>query len=157
MLQSAPQPAAPIGPRGRTLRIAMAIVGLVVVGIAAGVSGMAVLGLAGQDIDGPGSIHELRLVNGDLLVGEIVERNADAYVVRYPAVLQAAAALPASSAEPDFYVQALTAEPFNIAGPILVPRGHVVFIGRVGAGSALAAAWQRAVAPLGTLPSASPE
>jgi len=96
--------------------------------------------LRGDEIDGlapDGSLMEVHLTDGSVYLGAL-ESNGDSLTLTGPAVI-----VPGSTDQgtTTYAVEPLAGDPYSIAGPILVARDRVAFIGAVRAGSGIEGAY----------------
>jgi hypothetical protein len=104
-----------------------------------------------------GSVVELHLQNGEVLVGQLVSEDGDYLRLRSPASLTAPAGVPSPN-NVRWVVRMLRNDPFSIASDVLVPHDQIAFLGAVAAPSSLAAAYIQAAggAPAEVSPSTTP-
>ncbi len=87
------------------------------------------------------SLHQVHTVDGAVYLGRVSSIGAEALLLREPAVLRPA---DTDEGDPQFVVQALFADPYNIIGPVAIQRPQIVAVGSVAEGSGLADAYQQA-------------
>ncbi|MCI0583584.1 MAG: hypothetical protein L0227_11975 [Chloroflexi bacterium] len=125
---------------GRVLLVLVAAAVIALVGIRAGLWLVSPGPAAELTADGLAQIQ----TTSATYVGRIVDDDGAYLRVADPAIIRP------ESGEPDarLLVQLLTAEPFNVAGEILIGREQVVLVGAVAAGSGLETAYRQATGDL---------
>ena len=99
-----------------------------------------------------GSLIEVHLTDGTVYLGDLVGDEGGYLRLEAPAVV-----LPetAEGGAASYRVTALTADPYGLVGPVIIPREQATLIGAVAAGSSIEGAYLDAMS--GAQPSPSPE
>lgn len=129
------------------------IVALLLIGIAIGTRILApdpVGGLAAT-----GGVQQVRVNGGAVYVG-VVTKSGDGYIrIGNPATIRQGPAADGASPGPGLVVEALTIEPYDIAGDLVVPIDSIEWAASVRPGSGLETAYRQATGAA-PAPSASP-
>lgn len=133
-----------------TIRTALVIVALAALAAVGLLIGSLVRPVGPTSLAPSGSLIEVHTTDGTVYLGDLVD-DADGYLrLEAPAVV-----LPEAAAEAASYrVVPLSADPYGLVGPVIVPREQAMLIGAVAAGSSIERAYLDAVG--GAAPSASP-
>lgn len=105
----------------------------------------------------PGAVQQVRVSSGAVYVGRIAGSGDDVLQLAEPAVVRQADAGPSagSSAAPRLVVEALTVEPYDSGGALMIPITSVEWVGTIRPGSGLEAAYRQALAAAAGAPAAS--
>ncbi len=90
-----------------------------------------------------GDLHEIQLVNGQVFVGEVVQRGPDQLRLRDGAIVRQVPG--AAGSQADFVVQALSADPYGIQGDVSIAMEQLISVGVVDDASSLAGAYRQAL------------
>jgi hypothetical protein len=127
------------------------LVALLVIGVMIGTRLLAPNPITG--LATPGTVQQVGVAGGAVYVGRIVSSDGDYLRIAEPATIRQSDAAPGASAGPPLVVQALTVEPYDAAGELVVPISSVAWVTTVRPGSGLDTAYHQAVA---TVPGSSP-
>ena len=90
-----------------------------------------------------GDLHEIQLVNGQVFIGQVVQRGPEQLRLRDGAVVRQVSS--ADGSQTDFVVQALFADPYGLRGDVAIAIDQLISVGVVDEGSNLAGAYRRAL------------
>lgn len=135
-----------------------------VIGIIAGLAGFGALLLVGVAIGSrllapdpisglatPGTVQQVRVSSGAVYVGRIVSSGGEYLRIADPATIRQGDAAAGASPGPRLVVEALTVEPYDTGGELVIPIASVEWVTTVRPGSGLEAAYRQAT---GTVPAA---
>lgn len=104
-----------------------------------------------------GAIQQVRVNSGAVYVGRIAGSGGSYIQIAEAAIVrQADAAGPASSSAPRLVVEALTIEPYDVTGLLLIPVASVEWVTTIRPGSGLDAAYRQAITGAAASPGGSP-
>lgn len=131
-------------PAMRSFGMALLMVGAVALGIFLGMRlGGTLLSDPMGDALAGSELHQVYTVNGTVYLGEIRSRGANEMRLDRPALVRQASG--DGSGAGGVFVQALLADPYDIAGSIAIRYEQVVMVGSVDPESQLAAAYRQAI------------
>lgn len=103
-----------------------------------------------------GAIQQVGLRTGAVYVGRVIGADGGYVRVADPAIIRQTGADSSASAAPRLVVEGLTAEPYDVAGELVIPVESIEWAAAVRPGSGLEAAYRQAVGQLPAVPVASP-
>ncbi len=132
--------------RGILLGVLAVVAAIVLVGLGIRVGVAFVVGGPSAQLARGFALQEVHLVNGTVYVGHLVSDDGGFLRLADPAVVrqQTATQTGDQAAAPQFVVQALFTDPFDLSGDITVPQAQVVLVGNVSADSSLGRAYSQA-------------
>jgi hypothetical protein len=128
-------------------------VALMLIGIAIGTRILAPDPVTG--LTAAGGVQQVRVNGGAVYLGAVT-RSGDAYIrIGAPATIRQNPTASGASPGPGLVVEALTIEPYDIAGDLVIPIDSIEWVSAVRPGSGLEAAYRQATGTT-PAPSASP-
>ena len=144
-----------VPPPAQIARAIVAIVAAVLIVIVGLRIGGALLGPGGaKALSAGGALQEIHTTQG-VYVGQVVAEDESYITLRTPAIVREEPAADGATGSGRILVILLAADPYFVAGDVVLPRDQVVLVGNVMTGSPLETAYRQATGEL-PAPSAAP-